>query len=44
MRNLRNRLIHEYLEVNLDIVWRIIEQDLPSLRQAAEKMLKDADG
>ena len=28
---LRNRLIHGYDAVDLDIVWQIIQQDLPSL-------------
>jgi len=28
---LRNRLIHGYDEVNLDILWDIIDRDLPPL-------------
>ena len=34
---LRNRLIHGYDEVDLDIVWEIIQQDLPVLVTALEK-------
>ncbi len=29
--DLRNRLIHGYDSVNLDVLWAIIEQDLPPL-------------
>lgn len=28
---MRNRLIHAYFDVNLDIVWQTIEDDLPPL-------------
>lgn len=28
---LRNRIVHEYFGVDLDIVWQIIRQDLPNL-------------
>lgn len=27
----RNRLVHEYAGVNLDIVWRIVQDELPRL-------------
>src|SRR3989344_6812205 len=33
----RDRVIHSYFSVNLDIVWDIIKKDLPDLK---EKMLK----
>jgi len=29
--NMRHRLIHAYSEVRLDVVWRVVEQDLPQL-------------
>lgn len=31
IRGLRNRLIHGYDSVDLDVVWRIIDNDLPQL-------------
>lgn len=34
---LRNRIIHEYFRVDLEIVWQIIKSDLPGL----EPQLKD---
>ena len=30
---LRNRLIHAYFDVNLGIVWDIVQNDLPQLKQ-----------
>jgi uncharacterized protein with HEPN domain len=38
---LRNRLIHAYDAVDLDILWQIINQDLPSLIKALEKIITD---
>lgn len=35
---MRNRLIHAYFDVDLDVVWRTVEEDLPPLTA----MLKDA--
>ncbi|GJQ49943.1 hypothetical protein KsCSTR_09040 [Candidatus Kuenenia stuttgartiensis] len=29
--NMRNRLIHAYFDINLDIVWQTVTKDLPSL-------------
>lgn len=35
----RNRVSHGYLDVDLDLVWRVIEVDLPALRRIAESEL-----
>lgn len=37
---LRNVLVHEYFRVNLELVWRIVEQDLPDLRTKVEAILQ----
>jgi len=37
---LRNRLIHGYDIVDFDILWDIIQHDLPSLVHAIEKILE----
>lgn len=39
---LRNVLVHEYLEVDLDELWRIATRDLLQLRIAAQDALKGA--
>jgi Uncharacterized conserved protein len=37
---MRNRLIHAYFEVNLDIVWDVITDDFPSLIVELEKIIE----
>ena len=37
--NMRNRLIHAYFDVNLDIVWQTVKTDLPDLIKALEKII-----
>lgn len=32
MYGMRNRIVHDYFEVDLRIVWQTIQQDLPVLR------------
>ena len=39
--SLRNRLIHGYDAVDLDILWQIIRHDLPSLITTLEKIVGD---
>ncbi len=41
--SLRNRLIHGYDAVDLDILWQIIEYDLPPLIAALEVILAQED-
>lgn len=36
---LRDVLIHNYMGVKLDRVWRVIEDELPGLRQAIDDLL-----
>ena len=38
--SLRNRLIHAYFEVNLGIIWDIIQNDLPPLEQTINAWLQ----
>jgi uncharacterized protein with HEPN domain len=37
----RNRLIHGYYHVDLDIVWAIVTRDLPPLIEALEELLSE---
>ena len=39
---LRDKVIHDYFGVNLDIVWGVVEKDLPQLRRAVDALLTDA--
>lgn len=38
--SLRNRLIHGYNEIDKDIVWKIINTDLPALVESIEKIIE----
>ena len=40
----RDRLIHGYFDVDLDIVWQIITADLPPLTSSLEQILHDEEG
>jgi uncharacterized protein with HEPN domain len=35
---LRHRIIHEYFGIDLEIIWQILHKDLPSLRNALERI------
>lgn len=41
---MRNRLIHEYFGVDLDIVWQTIEEDINPLEAVSKKILSDLYG
>jgi uncharacterized protein with HEPN domain len=38
---MRDRLIHGYFDVNLDVVWETITEDLPGFVAQLEKMVGD---
>ena len=38
---LRDILIHEYFGVDLDLVWKIINKDIPKLRRQISKLLEE---
>ena len=37
----RNRLVHGYFSINLDIVWQTTREDLPSLIVLLERLVSD---
>jgi uncharacterized protein with HEPN domain len=36
---MRNRLIHAYFDVDLDVVWSTVTKDLPSLKAELDRLL-----
>lgn len=40
-RSFRNRLIQEYLDVDIDLIWTTIQRNLPALKKAADTALID---
>ncbi|WP_242523312.1 DUF86 domain-containing protein [Thiocystis minor] len=43
MISLRNRLIHGYRVVQLDIVWRVVQRDLPPLIETLRPLIPPED-
>ena len=41
---MRHVLVHGYFEIDLDIVWAVIEKDLPALKDAVEAILRQPEG
>ena len=39
MKGTRNKIIHEYDSIELDIIWEIVQQDLPHLVNELEKII-----
>ncbi len=38
---LRHRIVHEYFGVDLEIVWQILQKDLPELKQKIMQIMSD---
>ena len=38
---LRDIVIHTYFDIDLDVLWEIIKNDLPKLKKKIEKILND---
>ena len=38
---MRDRLVHGYFDVNLDVVWETVTDDLPPLIAQLEKIVAD---
>jgi uncharacterized protein with HEPN domain len=44
MRGMRNKMIHNYFEVDVDIVWRTVKDSLPRLKQQVDALLNESRG
>lgn len=40
---MRNKLIHEYFGVDLEVLWWTVQEDLPPLRDAIRRMLEEME-
>jgi uncharacterized protein with HEPN domain len=40
MTGIRNKIIHEYFNINYAIVWDTVRDDLPSLKKSIKKIIK----
>jgi uncharacterized protein with HEPN domain len=41
IRGMRNRMIHNYFDVNIDVLWSTVKDDLPKLKQQTDRLLID---
>ncbi len=41
IRDMRNTVVHEYFQVDLEIIWETTKTDLPQLKTALENVLED---
>ena len=39
MRGMRNKMIHNYFDVDWKIVWSTVKNDLPQLKQQIDRLL-----
>ena len=42
MKDFRNLLIHEYFGVDIEILWKVIQDDLPVLISAVNEIKEEA--
>ncbi len=40
---MRRRLVHAYFDINLDILWRTLQDDLPTLKAVLEPLVSEED-
>ena len=38
---LRNRIVHDYMNIDIEIVWEIVQQDLPVLKQTIRRIVEN---
>jgi len=41
MSGMRDKLIHEYFGIDLEILWKVVKEDMPSLEKAIKDVIKD---
>ena len=41
MRGMRNKVIHNYFDVDINVVWSTVRRDLPALKKQIEQILNE---
>lgn len=39
---MRNRIAHEYVDIDLEVVWEVVQYDLPGLKSDVQAILEDS--
>ncbi len=40
---MRDKVVHDYFGVNVDVVWKTAKEDLPTLKKLLKKIIKELD-
>jgi uncharacterized protein with HEPN domain len=40
---MRHILIHDYFQIDTEIVWDVVERDLPELKRSLQRLLNELD-
>jgi uncharacterized protein with HEPN domain len=43
MAGTRDKLIHEYFGVNLQVLWKAVKEDIPALKSSLDKIIRELD-
>lgn len=43
MGDFRNKLIHDYFDLDLEIIWKTANEDTPALLRQVEELLDEGD-
>lgn len=43
MAGMRDKLVHDYFGVNVEVVWKSVVEDLPALKSQVQQMLAQID-
>jgi hypothetical protein len=43
MAGMRDKLIHDYFRIDLEILWKTVKGDVPSLKPLIQSMLEDLE-
>lgn len=43
VKGMRNKLVHQYFGINIEVVWQTVQEDLPMLIPLLENILKQED-
>lgn len=41
MAGMRNKMIHEYFGIDMDILWKVASGDIPSLKNLIENVIEN---
>jgi uncharacterized protein with HEPN domain len=43
MAGMRDKLIHSYFKVDYDIIWTVVQEEIPALKEQIETIIEDID-